>query len=126
MLPECGLVLGLIVVASGVCVLPIQTRVAERAKRFRGAMGVAAKDLATGETILVDGDRRFPTASTIKTAVMVEAYHQIAEGRIRADTVVALTEEAKVGEPIVLNHLHAGLPLTISDLVRLMITVSDN
>jgi len=126
MLPESALLLVLLVVASVAGVPSIQSRVAERARAFRGVMGVAAKDLTTGETILVDADRRFPTASTIKTAVMVEAYHQIAEGRIRADTVVTLTEAAKVGEPIVLNHLHPGLPLTVSDLVRLTITVSDN
>jgi beta-lactamase class A len=89
-------------------------------------MGLAAKDLRTGETILVNADTRFPTASAIKTAVMVEVYHQIAEGRFRRDTPLTLTDADKVGEPVLLNHLHAGLTLTVSDLLALMITVSDN
>jgi beta-lactamase class A len=46
---------------------------------FRGTMGVAAKNLGTGEEVLVNADLRFPTASTIKTAVMVEAYHRPSE-----------------------------------------------
>ena len=44
---------------------------------LQGQMGVAAIDLRTGETIAVNADIRFPTASTIKTAVMVEAWQQV-------------------------------------------------
>jgi len=104
----------------------VQDQVAERARAFKGVLGAAAKNLATGEWVLLNADTRFPTASTIKTAVMVEVFHQIAEGRLKDDTLVTLTDAAKVGEPVVLNGLHAGLQLTVGDLVRLMITVSDN
>lgn len=90
-------------------------------------MGIAAKNLGTGEEISVNGDMRFPTASLIKVAVMVETYHQIGEGRLARDSVRPLAESDKVGdEPVVLNQLHAGLPLTVSDLLALMIAFSDN
>ena len=102
-------------------------RVAARVRGFDGTMGVAAKNLGTGEEISVNGDMRFPTASLIKVAVMVETYHQIAEGKLGRDTVRPLAESDKVGdEPVVLNQLHAGLPLTVSDLLALMIGFSDN
>ncbi|HET7293869.1 MAG TPA: serine hydrolase [Vicinamibacteria bacterium] len=101
-------------------------RVRGRLAGFRGVMGVAAKDLRTGEEILVDADRRFPTASVIKVAVMLEVFHRIAEGTLRADQEVALPEAAKVGGSGVLVRLHAGLRPTVMDLVDLMITVSDN
>ena len=101
-------------------------RIAESVRAFRGVMGVAARDLESGEEIAVGADTPFPTASTIKVAVMVEVFHQIAEGRLRRDQLVALTDDAKVGDPVVLNRLHAGLQLSVMDLVSLMITVSDN
>jgi len=101
-------------------------RIAERLRSFKGTMGVAAKSLDTGEEILANAEARFPTASTIKTAVMVEVFHQIAEGRFRRDTPLTLTEGVKVGGSGVLGRLHAGIPLTVADLVSLMITVSDN
>src|SRR5439155_20971627 len=66
----------------------LASRVSERLKRCDAVMGVAAKSLASGEAVLVDADRRFPTASAIKTAVMVEVFHQIAEGRFDRDKEV--------------------------------------
>ena len=95
-------------------------------KDFRGRMGVAAIDLGTGETIAIDADARFPTASTIKTAVMIEAWQQVADGRLAMDTTITLTDGDKVGGAGVLRGLHEGLALTISDLVHLMIVLSDN
>jgi beta-lactamase class A len=93
---------------------------------FKGTMGVAAKNLRTGEEVLVNADLRFPTASTIKTAVMIEAYHQAAAGKLALDTPVTLRDADKVGGTGVLNGLRDGLPLTVADLVQLMIVVSDN
>lgn len=89
-------------------------------------MGVAAIHLGTGETIAVDADRRFPTASVIKAAVLVELFHQIEAGRLRRDERLALTDEAKVGGSGVLHGLSAGTALTLLDLAHLMIAVSDN
>lgn len=106
---------------------PLAKRVAARVRAFDGTMGVAAKNLGTGEEVSVNGDVRFPTASLIKVAVMVDTFHQIAQGKLARDTVRPLAESDKVGdEPVVLNQLHAGLPLTVSDLLALMITFSDN
>ncbi len=61
----------------------LQSRIAEAVHAFRGDMGVAVVNLDTGEAVAVNGDQRFPTASLIKVAVMVEVYHQIAEGKLR-------------------------------------------
>ena len=93
---------------------------------FDGVAGVAARNLLTGEEIAVNADARFPTASVIKTAIMVEAYHQSATGTLPLESRISLREEDKVGGSGVLNGLGDGLPLTVRDLVHLMIVVSDN
>lgn len=93
---------------------------------FDGTVGIAARNLATGEEILVNADARFPTASVIKTAVMVEAWHQASAGVLPFDTRVTLREADKVGGSGVLNGLSDGLQLTVRDLVHLMIVLSDN
>jgi beta-lactamase class A len=95
-------------------------------KALRGEMGVAAIDLGTGETIAVDADSRFPTASTIKTAVMIEAWQQSADGRLSMDTTLTLRDADKVGGAGVLRGMHDGLTLTVADLIHLMIVLSDN
>jgi beta-lactamase class A len=93
---------------------------------FDGVVGMAARNLGTGEELLLNADLRFPTASTIKTAVMLEAWHQAAEGVVSMDTRLSLDESHKVGGSGVLNGLSAGLPLKVSDLIHLMIVLSDN
>jgi beta-lactamase class A len=105
---------------------PVESRLRTRLASFRGVMGVFAKELTTGEAIAIDADRRFPTASVIKVAVMVEAFHQVAEGRLTLDQEVALPEDAKVGGSGVLQRMHPGLRPTVRDLLDLMMTLSDN
>ena len=95
-------------------------------RAFRGQIGVAAIDLRSGETIAVDADSRFPTASTIKTAVMIEAWQQAADGRLGMGTTLTLKEADKVGGAGVLRGFHDGLALTVADLIQLMIVLSDN
>jgi beta-lactamase class A len=105
---------------------PLQLRVEEAVRSLRGTMGVAARNLATGETVFVNADVPFPTASVIKVGVMVEVFHQIAEGRLRRADTITLTDAAKVGGSGVLQRMHGGLVLTVGDLLDLMMTVSDN
>lgn len=93
---------------------------------FDGVVGLSARNLQTGEEIVVNADTPFPTASAIKTAVMVEAWHQAAEGTLTLDTILTLRERDKVGGSGVLNGLSEGLGLKVRDLVHLMIVLSDN
>src|SRR4051812_29258331 len=101
-------------------------RVAEAVHGFKGVMGIAARDLTSGEEIAVNADTRFPTASTIKTAVMVEAYKQAADSKLAFDATLPLRAEDKVDGSGVLRDMRPGLAVPIADLVQLMIIVSDN
>ena len=96
------------------------------ASGFDGVVGLAARNLETGEEIHINPDVRFPTASTIKSAVMLEAWHQAADGVLSMDTVLTLRDADKVGGSGVLNGLSEGLSLRVRDLVHLMIVSSDN
>jgi beta-lactamase class A len=123
----CGAVLCGEGAASAADSAKIEERIRVRAGKFRGILGIAAIDLNGSPAISYNGDVRFPTASLIKVAVMVETYHQIAEGRLRREKVLPLAEADKAGdEAVVLNQLHPGIPLTIPDLLNLMIAYSDN
>jgi beta-lactamase class A len=104
----------------------MEQQVAAVVTSFRGQMGVAAINLRTGETIAVGADARFPTASTIKTAVMIEVWQQATDGRLSMDTPVTLRDTDKVGGAGVLRGMHDGLSLTVADLIHLMIVLSDN
>lgn len=47
----------------------------------QGTFAVAFKDLQTGEELLIQAHESFHAASTMKTPVLVEAYHQAAQGK---------------------------------------------
>ena len=95
-------------------------------RSFAGEAGVYAINLRTGQEIAVNPDVRFPTASTIKTAVMLEVYHQVAERTLSLDEVVPVKDSERVGGSGVLNGMSPDLVLEVRDLVHLMIVLSDN
>ena len=105
----------------------LREALAAKIAAFHGTMGIAVKNLDTGEEIGVGADTRFPTASLIKVAVMVETYHQMSEGKFGPDTKVTLRKEDKAGdETIPLNVMSTPATLTVADLLRFMIAWSDN
>src|SRR5262245_12180143 len=52
----------------------LETRIRDSADKFDGVMGVAILDLTDGRILLHNGDRVFPTASSIKIAILLELY----------------------------------------------------
>jgi beta-lactamase class A len=93
---------------------------------FKGRVSLFAKNLDTGQTYALNPDERVRTASTIKIAVMVEAFARVAEGRGKWTDEVVLTKEKKYGGSGILYELSEGLRLTFRDAVNLMMLVSDN
>lgn len=100
--------------------------IADVAARLQGEVGLYAKHLGTGETIALNADTRFPTASVIKVAVLVEAFRRHADGTLSLDERVAVPGANKVGGAGILRELHDGAELSLRDLARLMIVLSDN
>ena len=93
---------------------------------FKGTVSLFAKNLDTGETYALGADDRVRTASTIKIAVMVEAFARVAEGKAKWTDELVLTKAARYAGSGVLPELADGLRLTLRDSVNLMMVVSDN
>jgi beta-lactamase class A len=93
---------------------------------YPGRFALAARNLATGEDILVDEKRQYPTASTFKVPIMIEVFNQVEQGRFGLHDRIELTEDDKVRGSGVLRDLEPGLAPTVHDLLMLMIIVSDN
>jgi beta-lactamase class A len=93
---------------------------------FKGKVFVYAKNLETGKTYSYHGDERVRTASTIKVAVMIEAFARVAEGKAKWTDELVLTKAARYSGSGVLPELGDGLRLTLRDCVNLMMVVSDN
>ncbi len=91
-----------------------------------GVVGIAIKDLTSGETFSLNGNLGFNPASVIKIPVMIEAYHQASLGVISLDDKMRLTQRFKLTGSGSLQYHNNGEMFTIRRLVELMITDSDN
>src|SRR6266542_3016576 len=104
----------------------LDARVRTEVLPFKGHVSLFARNLDTGQEYSFNGDQRVPTASTIKIAVMIEAFARVAEGRAKWPDELVLTKAARYGGSGVLQELSDGLHLTLRDCVNLMMLVSDN
>jgi beta-lactamase class A len=105
----------------------LQAAVGEIGAGLDGILGVALKDLRTGKTLFVNEREVFPQASSIKIAILFEAFKQAEEGRLKLDEFIALEESRKVAGSGVLFYLgRPSLSLSVRDVAVLMVVLSDN
>ena len=92
-----------------------------------GVMGVAIKDLTTGEEILINDQLIFPTGSSIKIPILIELHKQAAEGKYKLTDQRWVERQDKVGgSGVIVNFGDHTSQLSLSDLATLMIVLSDN
>jgi beta-lactamase class A len=90
-----------------------------------GVVGYAIVDLTSGERFERQADQPFPTASTIKLAILYELVRQVDEGKLALDQPRPIGATQKVAGSGVLFQLSAPL-LPLRDHAILMMTISDN
>jgi beta-lactamase class A len=96
------------------------------ADRFHGTIGYSLHHRKSGDTITRLGDEPFPTASTIKLAILFAAMEKVEAGEIEYDDERPLTEQDRQYGTGVLHNYRAGTTIPLRDLLNLMITRSDN
>lgn len=91
-----------------------------------GVVGYRIIDLTSGGQVAARLERQaFPTASTIKLAILYEMFTQAEAGTLDLDTPAPLNKAQVVGGSGVLQHLTAPV-LSIRDQAALMVILSDN
>ena len=129
----------------------ITTSIKEKLNSARGSYGVYYRNLVTDEEFEVlkgTDDDVFESASVIKLWVMSAIYQAAEEGRLSLDQKIEIKQDDLVPGPGVpdyhkdqqdgcltpdmfpesgiLNYLTPGLSLSLEDIIRLMILISDN
>lgn len=105
---------------------PLDTQIRAEVANFKGKVYLFARNLDTGETYSYSGDERVRTASTIKIAIMIEAWARVAEGKAKWTDELVLTKAARFSGSGILPEMSDGLRLSLQDCVRLMMLLSDN
>ncbi len=96
-------------------------------KQHKGTVGLAVKNLKTGESYAYEGDKPMPTASLIKFPVMIAAYKAVEDGKLSLGTMIELKKEDQVGgSGLLTSHFSPGTKLSLLDAIHLMMVYSDN
>jgi len=111
----------------------LETRVEDIADRLDGVMGVAILDLTDDRILLRNADRVFPTASSIKIAILLELYRQDqdtragAKAKAKLDDIYTFDPKDLVEDSQIMAGLTAGMTrVTNRDLAQFLVAVSDN
>ena len=91
-----------------------------------GHVSMYYKPLDGGCALMHNENEPLIAASVIKIPIMVEAFRQFEAGILSPEDVHILRDEEKMPSCGALNRMHAGLQVSLRDLVELMIVLSDN
>jgi beta-lactamase class A len=105
----------------------LESSVQAENRNLDGVIGVAILDLSNQHTLLLNADEVFPTASTIKIAILAELYRQAQQGKLKLTDTYTLQQSDLVGGSGISHAFTPGVTkLTLRDVAALMISVSDN
>ncbi len=96
------------------------------ADAHHGHVAAYAHNLRTGQTASLLPDEPVQTASVIKMGILLDAAEQIRAGHASLDERIVLTKLNQVQGSGVLGELTPPLALTLGDVLRLMVVLSDN
>lgn len=91
-----------------------------------GTVGIAVRDLQTGETQALNGDTLFPMASAYKIAVAGRIFALVDAGDLRLDDQLALDPALASEGGIAWMFSRPGATLSVDRLLELMLQKSDN
>jgi beta-lactamase class A len=91
-----------------------------------GVIGYSIHDLKAGRKAGFREDVLFPTASTIKIAILLGLAVRVRRGDMGWSRRIVVEDEDKVGGSGVLGHFSYKAEMAVRDLAALMISLSDN
>jgi len=105
----------------------LEQKIATLIQGFNGQIGVYVKSLRNGQTVSINGDTTFPTASIVKVPILIGIINRIHKKELgyHQKLVWYDTLNYDPGEDIV-AYLKPQTEIELSKVMMLMMTISDN
>ena len=115
-------------------IVPAQERVDKKLQRsveslvqgFNGQVGIYVKNLRTNKTAYHNADTVFPTASMIKIPILIGVMDKIQKGELTYLQELVYTDSLLYPGIDILGSYKNGEKTTVSRIMMLMLTMSDN
>ncbi|MBL7856105.1 MAG: serine hydrolase [Cyclobacteriaceae bacterium] len=95
-------------------------------KDFKGDVGIYVRHLKTGKTVAINADTLFPTASMIKVPITIGVFDRIEKGELDYHDVITYKDSLLYEGEDILGSFKDGEKISLSKVLMLMITTSDN
>jgi beta-lactamase class A len=104
----------------------LQRSIEELVKDFKGDVGVYVKSLRTNKVAMYHADTIFPTASMIKIPILIGMMDKIYKGELGYHQELIYTDSLLYPGIDILGSYKNGEKTTVSRIMMLMLTMSDN
>lgn len=104
----------------------LQEKIISQLQKIPGKVSFYYKELTGDGALSFRAGESLMAASVIKLPILAAVFQAFEDGVLSPGQSYTLREEDKKPSCGCLNRLHAGLPLTVTDLCNLMIILSDN
>lgn len=104
----------------------LESKIKKRVTGFKGDVGIFVKNLKTGEEVAIHADSLFPTASMIKVPITIGIFDKIEKGELKYDSVLTYRDSLLYAGEDILGSFKDGEKISLSKVLMLMITTSDN
>lgn len=92
---------------------------------FKGDVGVFVRNLRTGQMAAINADTLFPTASMIKVPILCGIFDKISKGELKYNQILVYRDSLKYDDGVT-GSFRDSTKIALSEVVMLMITLSDN
>lgn len=95
-------------------------------KNFNGDAGLYVHHLKSGKTVAINADTIFPTASMIKVPITIGVFDKIEKDVLKYDSILTYHDSLLYAGEDILGSFKSGEKISLSKVLMLMITTSDN
>ncbi|QHT70052.1 serine hydrolase [Rhodocytophaga rosea] len=104
----------------------LQEKLNSIVKDFKGEVGIYVRHLKSGKTAAIQADSLFPTASMIKIPIMIGLFNKIKTGELDYHAKLVYRDSLLYPGEDILGSFKDSASISLSKIVMLMITTSDN
>jgi beta-lactamase class A len=103
----------------------LQQKLESIVRGFKGDVGIVVRHLRTGQMAAIQADTLFPTASMIKVPILCGVFDKINKGELKYSQSLVYRDSLKYDDGVT-GSFRDSTKTQLSEMVMLMITLSDN
>jgi len=104
----------------------LRDRIEQISQAARGRVGVTATVLETGESVTLNGDQQFPMQSVYKFPIAMAVLAQVDQGKLKLDQKIRVEASDVLQGSRILDEKSQGREFSLAELLKYMVSESDN